>query len=200
MDILKVCPQLIVQNRTRTLYKGYISASNQDFLICVTLREPGILKGASIACEWKLQHLLRNYLTILQKRLQQSRSLAEFLVELKSIIERQVVKSNEVETAPPPPKFYQHLIEQIEMLGWEKLVYINDSFQELHLSAKDRNNRSHLLKIQLNSRHPDVGPECLADFPQAFSVAWTSTTTLQVWPYTVLHIVVSNRHFAVSFH
>lgn len=177
--ITTVCPLLSVINNDATIFSGFIVADKEQFQIQIRLKSAGILEGAQIDCEWRLKELLAEDVGIIEQRLRQCESLSIFLTELKTLIENRLRNRRcSVERSILLPEFYSSLIEEIKSLGWHRLSFIDSSFKELHLVAKDIRQRNHVLKIQLHMQHPERAPECHAEFPVPFDFNWNSTCKL----------------------
>ncbi|KAK3733582.1 hypothetical protein QZH41_008474 [Actinostola sp. cb2023] len=151
LEVFEVCPLLIPQDSSGRYYEGYITACRKSFRFSIRIPEGSGLKDARIDCSWKLKHLLRDYQGILKQRLEQSTDLPSFLIELKSILERLLQSENE-EHIISHPKYYTQLIEEVEAISWNKLVYVDSSFTVLKLLARDGRQRDHVLTIHLSSQ------------------------------------------------
>ncbi|XP_014664781.1 PREDICTED: E3 ubiquitin-protein ligase FANCL-like isoform X4 [Priapulus caudatus] len=173
-------PLLIPFNNNKTIYRGYLNVQQQslEFYIEVHLRTPGVLQGASLSCSWKMKHLLADCLNTVNRRLQESNSLAEFAIELQNILETQVGKQSPSKLVCQPPEYYSRLLNEIEIVGWDRLIYIDSDFKELHLMVKDDRGREHILKILISPQYPKVSPEFKADLPLQFEVHWKTSTSL----------------------
>ncbi|KAI0220188.1 E3 ubiquitin-protein ligase FANCL [Lamellibrachia satsuma] len=176
MDLFATCPQLIVQNANQTLYEGFLDVSGQEFHIVVELPDRS-LQLARISCDWELKHLLTGYERLIEQRLQHTATLADFMEEFKTIVERLVEDSEVSHTASP--HFYSLLLGELEDIGWHRLSYIDANFQWLHLEAKDSSERSHILKVHLHPQHPEVAPDCVAELPLPFHFISTANNSLK---------------------
>ncbi|KXJ30062.1 E3 ubiquitin-protein ligase FANCL [Exaiptasia diaphana] len=96
-----------------------------------------------------------------------------------TVCERLLQSKNE-ERIINHPKYYTQLIEEMEAISWDKLVYIDPSFTSLKLMAKDNKKRDHFLTIKLSPQHPNVPPTCTTDLPGKFSFSWTSSKDYQL--------------------
>ncbi|WAR19235.1 hypothetical protein MAR_001073 [Mya arenaria] len=67
-----------------------------------------------------------------------------------SIKERQLEKETGFEESSS--QLCRQLITDIEDLGWEKLAYVDDDFQEIHLAYTDSDGRTHVLKLYINKQ------------------------------------------------
>ncbi|XP_020896902.1 E3 ubiquitin-protein ligase FANCL [Exaiptasia diaphana] len=179
VEVFEVCPLLIPQDSSFRRYEGYITVCHKSFRISISLPESSNMKDARIECCWKLKHLLKDYQGVLKQRLDQSADLPSFLTELKTILERLLQSKNE-ERIINHPKYYTQLIEEMEAISWDKLVYIDPSFTSLKLMAKDNKKRDHFLTIKLSPQHPNVPPTCTTDLPGKFSFSWTSSKDYQL--------------------
>ncbi|XP_073247979.1 E3 ubiquitin-protein ligase FANCL-like [Porites lutea] len=174
LDVLDVCPQLVPQDRTKRFYDGYITVCKKNFRICIQIPDHKSMENARIECGWKLRHLLRGYEGVIKQRLAQSRDLPSFLVELKSILEK-LLKCQRSEKVGSGPKFYTHLVTELEAIGWDKLAFVDPSFEVLKFAARDNRDREHFITVHLSSQHPQVAPTCTTELPgQHFSFSWNS--------------------------
>lgn len=60
------------------------------------------------------------------------------------------------------------ILDQIEHIGWDKLVGVSSDFSEISLQALDKANRQHVLNVKLKSG----SLEFIADFPLSFAFTW----------------------------
>uniref|UniRef100_A0A1D5QXM2 FA complementation group L n=1 Tax=Macaca mulatta TaxID=9544 RepID=A0A1D5QXM2_MACMU len=118
-SLLRQCPLLLPQNRSKTVYEGFISAQGRDFHLKVVLPEDLQLKNARLLCSWQLRTILNGYHQIVQQRMQHSPDLMSFMMELKMLLEVALKNRQELYAPPPPPQFYSSLIEEIGTLGWD---------------------------------------------------------------------------------
>ncbi|KAM8852822.1 E3 ubiquitin-protein ligase FANCL isoform 1-T1 [Synchiropus picturatus] len=176
-DLLRDNPLLLPLDRHRTLYDGFITVQERDFRVRILLPPDRQLKFAKLTCCFQLKHLLRGHQHVVKQRLQQSADLATFLLELKTVLEV-CLKSRPECRAIPPPQYYSQLISEMEALGWDKLLFIDDQFRTLKLNAQDSSGRQHVLTISLKSQHPAEAPEFSADLPIPLLLSWTPQTKL----------------------
>lgn len=174
LDVLDVCPLLILQDSSKRFYDGYITVCKKSFRMSIEIPENRSLRDARIECEWKLRHLLRGYEGVIKQRLTQSLDLPSFLMELKSILEK-LLGSQKLDKVVSQPNFYTHLVAELEAIGWEKLAYVDSSFQVLKLASRDIKEREHVITVRLSPQHPQVAPTCSAELPgKPFSFTWSS--------------------------
>ncbi|KAA0717980.1 E3 ubiquitin-protein ligase FANCL [Triplophysa tibetana] len=77
-----------------------------------------------------------------------------------------------------PPQYYSQLITEMEILGWDKLIFIDAEFRTLKLKAEDSAGRQHAITIKLKSKYPAEAPEFSADLPVPLTITWTAQSTL----------------------
>lgn len=148
--------------------------SKTSFRISIKIPENSSLKDARIECGWRLRHLLRGYEGVIKQRLTQSVDLPSFLLELKSILEK-LLGCQKSEKIVSQPHVYTHLVKELETIGWEKLAYVDPSFQVFKFVARDIKDREHVVTIHLSPQHPLVAPTCTTDLPgQRFAFTWPS--------------------------
>uniref|UniRef100_A0A8Q3WLC2 FA complementation group L n=1 Tax=Homo sapiens TaxID=9606 RepID=A0A8Q3WLC2_HUMAN len=158
-SLLRQCPLLLPQNRSKTVYEGFISAQGRDFHLRIVLPEDLQLKNARLLCSWQLRTILSGYHRIVQQE-----------VALKN--------RQELYALPPPPQFYSSLIEEIGTLGWDKLVYADTCFSTIKLKAEDASGREHLITLKLKAKYPAESPDYFVDFPVPFCASWTPQSSL----------------------
>lgn len=77
---------------------------------------------------------------------------------------------------PLPPGYYSQLVEELEAIGWERVVYINLLFSELKIRAEDDKGREHTLSLQIPPKYPVDPPLCIAETPVLFQPRWSPQT------------------------
>ncbi|XP_021341917.1 E3 ubiquitin-protein ligase FANCL-like [Mizuhopecten yessoensis] len=188
MDMLTTFPELIPVNKQASIYTGYININNEDYRIHIELPERKTLEELQFSCDWKLQQLLHGYTAILKQRLRQCTSLCQYLLEVKSLVERQLEGRHLVKQGGNSQVCAQ-LLGEVEKLGWDRLVSIDSKFQTLELQCKDKKGRQHILKVTLSPQHPRLAPKCVVDLPGQFQVQWKSTSSLE-WLYQQFELAV----------
>ncbi|CAH1792405.1 unnamed protein product [Owenia fusiformis] len=179
MDVLSVCPHLLPLNASKTYYKGFINVLERQFKIEIQLKLPGVLKDARFTCDWQLSQLLHCHRNIITQRLHHSNTLAGFLVELKTIIERQLELMHFKRAVKQSPSYYDRIVTDIEELGWDKLTSVDTEFRVLQLTAKDNAMREHTFKIELTNQYPVEAPRCTFDLPISFTPHWNQNACLK---------------------
>ncbi|XP_001510934.1 E3 ubiquitin-protein ligase FANCL [Ornithorhynchus anatinus] len=176
--LLRQCPLLLPQNRDRTVYEGFVSAQGRDFHLRILLPADLHLKNARLQCSWQLKAVLNGYDRVVKQRLIHSSDLESFMMELKMILEVALKEKQALYAPSPPPQYYSSIVEEIGILGWDKLAYVDTRFTTIKLKAEDTSGRLHLITLQLKAQYPKEAPECWVDFPIPFAVSWTSESSL----------------------
>ncbi|XP_053568009.1 E3 ubiquitin-protein ligase FANCL [Bombina bombina] len=176
--MLQQCPLLLPQDLHGRVYDGFLSIQDNDFRIRIILPTDLHLQNARVQCSWQLKKALHGYHHIIKQRLQQSPNLVSFMMELKAVLEVALKNTGELQ-APPAPQYYSCLVKDFEILGWDKLSFVDTDFSTIKLKIEDSSGREHLITLKLNSKYPTEGPDCCVDFPIPFSVSWTPQNSLQ---------------------
>ncbi|XP_065883470.1 E3 ubiquitin-protein ligase FANCL-like isoform X2 [Dysidea avara] len=169
------CPHLLPSSLSSLSYDGFVNVSGKDFRISISAPNHDRLQDTR--CDWHLTHMIQGYQHVIQKLLQQSKDLSEFIVEFKSLLNR-VADCHHVVKQTPPPSYYQQLIEEINELGWDRVSYIDEGFTTIKISCRDSSNREHVLTVHLPEKYPSSPPMCVADLPVAFEPEWSSQDSL----------------------
>lgn len=79
-----------------------------------------------------------------------------------------------------PASYYQRLVDEIDQIGWQHLINVNETFDRIELDVKDGSQRHHSLQIQFPVSYPASAPECAVDLPNGVFelLDWTSKCTL----------------------
>ncbi|XP_018421805.1 PREDICTED: E3 ubiquitin-protein ligase FANCL [Nanorana parkeri] len=176
--VLSQCPLLLPQDVHGRVYDGFLSAQDKDFRLRVILPADLQLRNARLECSWQLRKVLHGYQHIVKQRLQHSSDLSSFMVELKSILDVALKNPNSLE-ASPAPHYYACLVKDIDNLGWDKLLFVDNEFSTLKLKIEDSTAREHVITVKLGARYPYKTPDCSIDLPVPFSVSWTPQSNLQ---------------------
>uniref|UniRef100_A0A674HF66 FA complementation group L n=1 Tax=Taeniopygia guttata TaxID=59729 RepID=A0A674HF66_TAEGU len=156
--LLRHCPLLLPQNRHGTAYEGFLlSFKNQ--------------------CSWHLKRILHGYRHILKQRLHSCPDLVSFMVELKTVLEIALKNTQDLHI-PRPPEYYSCLVRDLEILGWNRVAYVDTGLTTVKLKAEDSCGRQHLITLKLNAKYPTEPPDCLVDFPVPFAVSWMPQNSL----------------------
>eukprot|EP00899_Mesostigma_viride_P008084 jgi/Mesvir1/17277/Mv07684-RA.1 len=181
-----IFPLMVPVDEGLTCFRGYITAGDRQYHLRVDglpmgaashcdrssahsrhgaakdAGVPGEGGGASTLAERRLEYgddlaaFLGQYQAIVQQRFEQSTDLAGFFRELRDILDR-LVRAH-----PPqellPPEFYTRLLQELDALGWDKLVYMHADLTALHLRILDAGQREHIVHVVLLPGYPQVAP------------------------------------------
>ncbi|OWK56532.1 E3 ubiquitin-protein ligase FANCL [Lonchura striata] len=150
--LLRHCPLLLPQNRHGTAYEGFVTAQGKNFHIRILLPVDLQLKNAWIECSWHLKRILHGYRHILKQRLHSCPDLVSFMVELKTVLEIALKNTQDLHI-PRPPEYYSCLVRDLEILGWNRVVYVDTGLTTVKLKAEDSCGRQHLITLKLNAKN-----------------------------------------------
>uniref|UniRef100_A0A8C4YY03 FA complementation group L n=1 Tax=Gadus morhua TaxID=8049 RepID=A0A8C4YY03_GADMO len=174
LSLVNESPILLPLNKDKTMYDGFVTVQERDFRLRIVLPSDRQLKRAKLHCCWQLKHLLRGYQHIVKQ--------VRFYFTLTCvcvILQEVALRGHPESLSIPPPQYYSQLITEMEMLGWDKLLFIDSEFRTLRLKAGDSSEREHILTVKLKAKHPEESPECSADVPVPLDMAWTPQSTLE---------------------
>ncbi|KAL5463496.1 hypothetical protein EMCRGX_G032394, partial [Ephydatia muelleri] len=178
--LLSSCPLLLPFSSDKLSYRGYISIGAQHYRLNITVPRTLGLKHARLECDWKLKHTLHGFEGLIQRKLEQSRDVHTFVLEFKDLVS-QVLTNHPVplQEPPPPPVVYSQFLDDLDAIGWEKVVHIDPSFRDWKISSVDSRGREHILSLHLSPQHPTIPPICNASLPYPFQLQWHSKASLQ---------------------
>uniref|UniRef100_A0A8C1ZQ28 FA complementation group L n=1 Tax=Cyprinus carpio TaxID=7962 RepID=A0A8C1ZQ28_CYPCA len=177
-------PMIIALNKEKTVYDGFITVTllEKDFRIRISLPPDQQMKRAKLHYCWQMKRLLYGYQHIVKQRLQHSANLMAFLLELKTVLEV-ALKSQPGCQFFSPPQYYSQLITEIEILGWDKMLFIDAEFCTLKLKAEDSAGHQHAITVKLKSKvKPRVKPYFISYFLSIsfvpLVIMWATESTL----------------------
>eukprot|EP01125_Pyxidicula_operculata_P020172 TRINITY_DN7401_c0_g1_i1.p1 TRINITY_DN7401_c0_g1~~TRINITY_DN7401_c0_g1_i1.p1 ORF type:complete len:378 (+),score=27.21 TRINITY_DN7401_c0_g1_i1:129-1136(+) len=130
------------------------------------------LKNAQIYCDSELTKILKGKEEIITDHLNQSSDLYFFLVELKQLLEKLVTSHKDL--SQPPALYYPRLLDEINIIGWKNIGYIDDNMTCLKVNTKDDAGRNHVIELGLSSDYPHTPPKCTTFLPESFDILWDS--------------------------
>ncbi|XP_023776389.1 E3 ubiquitin-protein ligase FANCL-like, partial [Cyanistes caeruleus] len=131
----RCCP-LLPQDRRGAAYEGFVTAQGGDFHIRLLLPVDLQLKNARIECSWRLKKILHGCWHILKQRLQSCPDLVSFMVELKTVLEIALKNTQDLHISRPP-EYYSCLVRDLEILGWNRVAYVDTGLTTVKLKAED---------------------------------------------------------------
>ncbi|XP_046847833.1 E3 ubiquitin-protein ligase FANCL-like isoform X2 [Xenia sp. Carnegie-2017] len=174
-ELYAVCPLLVPQDRNEMTYDGFINIYDKTYRLCIARKNTDSLKSISLSCSWRLWNILHPYKDAIKHKLNQCENLASFLVDFKNLTEK-LVKCNQDEHMKKslPLHVYSLLMSELEAIGWDKLMFVNELFNVIKLKARDIKNREHVITIHILQEYPNTSPVCSVDLPQPFHIKDTS--------------------------
>ncbi|KAL0586384.1 hypothetical protein ABG067_003997 [Albugo candida] len=117
--------------------------------------------------------------------LQKASSLCDFIRDLQEMLSvesdrmARCVASQAVDappcTKPPAASYYKQLVDDIETIGWESLISLNEALNVLEVQIADQQGRNHSLRVEFASDYPSTCPLLAVDAPCEFYPPWEST-------------------------
>lgn len=75
--------------------------------------------------------------------------------------------------------YYKSLLRDIDESGWNSIVSISNSLQQITVSVNDPSNRSHDVVIELPSSYPQGHPMCKLAIPKERDFVWKEQNTFR---------------------
>uniref|UniRef100_A0A672P6W0 E3 ubiquitin-protein ligase FANCL n=1 Tax=Sinocyclocheilus grahami TaxID=75366 RepID=A0A672P6W0_SINGR len=175
--LMRESPMIIALNKEKTVYDGFITVLEKDFRIRISLPPDHQMKQAKLHCCWQMKRLLHGYQHIVKQHMSPADRINDSHYELV-YYQEVALKSQPGCQSFSPPQYYSQLITEMEILGWDKLLFIDAEFRTLKLKAEDSAGRQHAIAVKLKSKYPTEAPEFSADLPVPLVIMWTSQSTL----------------------
>jgi len=77
------------------------------------------------------------------------------------------MKGDQGEAKRLPADLCVQLVDQFDLLGWDRLESVSPSLREFDVTARDPKGRVHVVHISLPQNFPQGAPTCKADLPGA---------------------------------
>jgi len=128
--------------------------------------------GGKIAFEMQpeLYQLLSTEERLLRQRLEQCDDVESFLWEIKEIIDKISMESAMFEA--PGAAAMEGIVREIEEIGWERVVALDETFQNIELAIQDNAEREHLISLHVPASYPAHAPACRTQLPLPFAPTW----------------------------
>lgn len=151
-------PLCIPQNKEQTQFKGYLTAKNREFYFELEFIDK---KGNLTVCS-ELKRILKPLEPNLSKRLAQCTTVDSYFQELKTTLD-QIIKEEPPLTST---SFYQKFIKEVDSIGWEKVIDMNNDLSKMSIQYIDESNRKHIIHIQIRiDDFLNQYPLCSCDLP-----------------------------------
>ena len=82
-----------------------------------------------------------------------------------------MAQSSTTVQSAPVCNFYGRLLDDIESIGWQRIVSISERLA-LDVQLEDVDRRRHIITIQLPPTYPETAPRVLVDMPLPFEPKW----------------------------
>lgn len=123
----------------------------------------------------ELTQILQGREVVVWQRLRTASCAIDFFEELVELASQTLVSQAVLR---PTTDFYNHLVAELDTVGWERLERISPSLVEVGLRAIDRAGREHVLLLKLSPGYPAVSPSCGTSLPRPFELQWARGSTL----------------------
>jgi len=176
---------LVPENEEGSIVSGFLTVNNTEY----TVRIVGIsnetegrfqhkpLAKAEFQCDKQLASLFRDP-RVVTARLRLARSTDHFITELIDLIESKHTRNHSSAASQlvkdvPDTEFYQRIISELENLGWDHLVDVNDMMTRLALQYKDTAGRCHVIGFEIPAEYPKSAPRVRHALPVKFEPSWS---------------------------
>lgn len=174
-QILSDFPNLTPDDNTFSNFTGFFTVSNHQFRISLSA------DLSHFSADSALLSLLQPCLASLKSRLSTSQTPHIFLLELRDLIERQLLQTSHPPTylsSLPSASFYERLLSELSNIGWSSVFSLSTNMRVLDLTLVDSSSRSHTVNLTLPVDYPLHPPHCVTALPFPFKPNWTPKSTL----------------------
>jgi hypothetical protein len=154
-------------------YHGFITVHGRAYRmrVCSSRKDAASNEGrVALEMQPELYQLLGTEERMLRQRLNQCEDVASFLWEIKEIIDRVSMDSSMIEA--PGAEAMEGIVREIEDIGWDHVVNLDESFKNIELAINDASNREHVLALHVPASYPAHAPACRSQLPLPFAPTW----------------------------
>lgn len=167
--------QMIGQNLNKTVYRGYLIYSCIEYCVelCnISTESTYPLENANLCVPHELKMKWKDCIDMIQLRMKHSRSVSEFIAELQNVIDKLQTGKIE-ESSMRDGEYYERMMRELEHIGWDSIVDINDTLDVIQFVVQDEKQRRHELSLWISERYPMECP-VLSNYylPSEFKVDW----------------------------
>ena len=162
-------------------YHGYLPILSQQYRIDIRLQH-SVRSGASsksrpalfLSVDRRLHGLLSAFASVLQQRWKQSADIHAFLIDLRDVITHAASSSpsssalSPSAAAPPTAAFYRSVLAELQSIGWQQVVKLDDDMRSLQLAALDMDKQQHVLSFSIPPAFPSLPPTVSCELPVPF--------------------------------
>jgi hypothetical protein len=145
-------PLVLMADLEGNEYHGFVTFNDTDYRVRIC--RPKMSTSLELEVDPDLRILLRPEEDKIRQRLARSSTIPGFLAELKEILDR---LSTSIEhccvTSAPPAEAMQHIVEEIESVGWENVKSLHDGFRMVTLVVTDEV-QTHEIDTQIATPSP----------------------------------------------
>ncbi|KAI9304213.1 WD-repeat region-domain-containing protein, partial [Cunninghamella echinulata] len=163
---LHAFPLIAPADHLGNVYRGFFPIHEKEFYIEIHLANTSTNQSAKIYGNQELQTLLLPYQSTIQSRLNQCQDIGLFLSDLKATLEHSCIRTEATQSKVSAERFNM-LYTEINEIGYDKLIYMNDTMEDLIFKCQDNKNRSHSIKIYIPQHYPLQSPSVSVDLPAA---------------------------------
>ncbi|TDH71963.1 hypothetical protein CCR75_004444 [Bremia lactucae] len=172
----------VPEDAAHSAFRGYVRVDDDEFAVRVSnvmyddSTGRTMLNLAQLDVESALATQLEPHSATLKLRLVQASSLVGFATELEELVAICCRKKTNTQAKVPSAKYYERLLEELDIVGWNRLGELSDDLRSLELNIKDQAGRNHTIRVILPLQFETVGCaeklECLVDAPEPFELEW----------------------------
>ena len=155
-------------------YMGFVQVKGRECLARVW--QDG--EGVHLEVDPELSRVLYSVQAAVRQRLERSADVHEFLVEFKDILERLSVGDSSA-SVPPRADAMRCIVEEIDEIGWERVVSVDEQVQTVALAIDDEAGRQHHVEFSFPADYPARAPDMRVATPRPFMLHWERGSSLR---------------------
>lgn len=164
-------PHVTADSASLSSYSGFLHAGGSCFRVRV-----GGCGSLAAAGDEALRQILCNATPAARRRVAVAPDAHAALLELRAVIEHAVGLDASIAGASrgthmaalPSASFYEGLLSEISVVGWECVAHMDETLRELALRIHDGGRREHVLSLKLPLSYPLDQPTTMASLPEQF--------------------------------
>nr|SVE73258.1 EOG090X0G12 [Ceriodaphnia reticulata] len=177
------CIILPLDNEHIKHFDCLLTLDEKDYALHLHLPNYPLHHRSSVNMSWELRMILlkNDKYKFDHKIIQTCSSISEFIDKLVFLI-KECQQINPLSETKKNMEIadYSNIVDEIETIGWEKLLSVNHNFTEIRLKMYDSVSRQHVLNVKFTKSVPEFS----AEYPRNINYEWREGSTLKEM-YTV---------------
>jgi E3 ubiquitin-protein ligase FANCL len=171
---------MIILDKESGSFLGFISTRNGLQNFSILAREvDGTIDVNSLRLDDALSSILNSVKDEVWFRERLSKLISAYTIaeELQTIVNQIQVaeaRSGRNDALKEDSAYSQILMNHLDMLGWNRVLHIDENFTVIQMKSEDSRGHSHVFDVEINPGYPFTSPTVRSSLPTTVDIQWSS--------------------------